>query len=373
MSTRAIELLNKLLKLFNIDGTEYKNLIGDENALTLIDSTDAAGITAFTTGTSGNLASPDDTKDQNDCFIPMQSDGVIIVIKIGDYSWNYVSAGVGPSKTILGQSTGTGYGTLVLNTSGNNWYTFADNEYNGVKRIYFPKTINDDKTGGYVDFYYHKEAFKYAFEGDNSDVVITTEGAVYKGSITSDNLVVDQNGKVGIAGGTNQIILIKDIGTGAIGDTLEYTRRLALFLIEQMNLQTASADWLDWLGKTIFGIPRASGETDEEYADRIVDEIFSVKGSPVAIENLLQDYADDVTVTDVANSGAFADVSFSDYYKDLDYPPETVRSARTGGYGGLLFFFVVTLDNPDMTKANKIVDLIEKSRVGGTLYDILVI
>lgn len=223
-----------------------------------------------------------------------------------------------------------------------------------------------------VLIYYKKTAFEFALKNGANVIVIANDGSVYRDSILPENLIVNSLGQIGPAGGYNEIVKINEINTGAISNALEYTRRLAFYLIDQMNIQIGSDSWLEYIGKDIFGIEKLAGETDTEYSQRIVDEVFKVKCSPLAIQSILEPYADSITIIDGNNTGAFADVSFSDYYFDID-TPEIIRGALAGTNGGLAFHFRVLLENPDLSRSQKIINLINETKIAGTTYDLLII
>src|SRR6056297_40419 len=51
-----------------------------------------------------------------------------------------------------------------------------------------------------IKFYYHEQAWQYAFENTDADEVIATDGSVYKNSISNENLVTNASGQIGPAG-----------------------------------------------------------------------------------------------------------------------------------------------------------------------------
>lgn len=52
----------------------------------------------------------------------------------------------------------------------------------------------------------------------------------------------------------------------------------------QLILPTAAGWWIDFWGKH-FGVPRAAGEADQSYAQRIIDEVFRARNNNRAMEN----------------------------------------------------------------------------------------
>ena len=60
---------------------------------------------------------------------------------------------------------------------------FASSSYNGLQRSWFAKYDNNDKLGGYIDFYYNYQAWYNAFYNNGDDIIITLDGSVYKDSV----------------------------------------------------------------------------------------------------------------------------------------------------------------------------------------------
>jgi len=224
-----------------------------------------------------------------------------------------------------------------------------------------------------IKFFYKEEAFNFAFKDTNSEIIITKEGDVYKDSITDFNLVVSAGGEIGPAGGGPVPVKINDINQGALTNGVEYTCQLGEYYVRQINLNTAVAKDLDFIGRDIYGIERRAGEGDAAYRRRIVDTVFAIKGTPVAIREALLPFADEVLIDDDASSGAFADVTFSDYYREFDPPDhELVRGAMAGTFGGIIFEYNVFLTNPDLSRKNEILRLLKSFTVGGVTYNIFV-
>lgn len=69
-------------------------------------------------------------------------------------------------------------------------------------------------------------------------------------------------------------------------DTAEADGAAAL---DQLILPGASAHWADYWGKH-FGVPRATGEADTAYTQRIVDEVFRARNNNRALENNVRRY-----------------------------------------------------------------------------------
>jgi hypothetical protein len=223
-----------------------------------------------------------------------------------------------------------------------------------------------------VQYQFKREAFQYAFQGNDSEVVFTVEGDVYKDSIDPFNLVISNTGEIGPAGGAPVPVKLNNINMGAISNPVEYTRQLGAYYVRQMNLQEAVKDDLDFIGETMYGISRRAGEGDVGYRERIVSTILAIRCTPLSIENALVDLADEVEVDDDVASGAFSDVSFANYYKEVDYPPHVVRGAFAGSTGGLIFMYNVTLTNPDLAQADEIIRILKEFTAGGIVFNIFV-
>lgn len=225
-----------------------------------------------------------------------------------------------------------------------------------------------------INYYYRQSAFVDAFNGTDIEVALTVENDVYAGTIEDLNLVVSGGGETGAAGGKPIPVAINDMNIGALSNPVEYTRRLCAYYVQQMDLQQAVGQDLDWMGRNIYGIGRRAGEEDAEYRQRIVNDIFAIKGTKLAIIDVLSPFADKVVIDDDISSGAFCDVSFCGYYKENDPPVNEwiVRGAIAGIKGGIVFHYDITFTNPDLSKANEIVRLLKDYTVGGVEFYIFV-
>lgn len=168
-------------------------------------------------------------------------------------------------------------------------------------------------------------------------------------------------------------IKINDINTGAISNILEYTRRLAMFLIDQLNLNMAVKEFLNYYGVTYYNVIRNAGESDTDYADRIARKIFALKQSPVLIQQALLPYATQVDVVEGIDDGAFSESSFSDNYRDFQLPGFIVKAAIAGEDGGMIFYFKVFMYNVSSIYYQKIIQIIEDYRAAGTAYGVVII
>ncbi len=112
-------------------------------------------------------------------------------------------------------------------------------------------------------------------------------------------------------------VTVNEINRGAIGNVVEYLRRLRAFLIDGMDMQDAVGYSLLWWGLDAYGIDKPPGWTDADYKDFIVARILETNDGPVAISEFLKRYASTVQIIEGIDDGAFSDVSFSDCYVDF--------------------------------------------------------
>ena len=136
---------------------------------------------------------------------------------------NWESAGAGQGQTYTGQEAIGTPGAVKFSVTSGNWTTFANKVHNGMKTIKMPKSEDNDQSGGDISVMYNYLAWYYAFNADNSDIVISDDGSVYKTSILAANLVVDSHGIIGEAGGnptTSSANIIDVVIKNAVADDL---------------------------------------------------------------------------------------------------------------------------------------------------------
>jgi len=165
-------------------------------------------------GTDENLTSPSDSYNQDDCFQPLTATGgtgPFGILAIGGKAWSLHTT-AGPGKSLGYENLGGAYGSVNYSMGASpNWDGVADSQYNGIQRIWLPKSANNDKLGGYIDFYFHRDAFYNAFYGNTSACIIARNGSVYKTSISPANLVVRWDGEIGPKGASPE-----DTGSSSI-------------------------------------------------------------------------------------------------------------------------------------------------------------
>ena len=124
---------------------------------------------------------------------------------VGQHYWSSTGA-VNTSPLWTGSSSGS-YGQVKLTTA-SSWTGISQNGHfgfgysGGLTDFLLPNTnIVTPPGGGKISYYFLDRAWKHAFEGTSSTIVIAQNGSVYKDSISLENLVVNWNGEVGLAGG----------------------------------------------------------------------------------------------------------------------------------------------------------------------------
>jgi len=148
---------------------------------------------------AGDFDSPSDAYDATEFCPIVDADGKCDLF-CGTENWE--SAGAGELQTWTGQEAAGSPGGIKFAVTSGNWTTFADKMTDGLKTIKLPKSADNDQLGGDVNFYYHYHAWYYAFgTTDNSDIVVSDDGSVFKGSIGAANLVVSSDGIIGQSGG----------------------------------------------------------------------------------------------------------------------------------------------------------------------------
>jgi len=196
----------------------------------------------YTSGTDGNLDSPDDQYHTVNNFVPMisklnaggEAGEHAILIKLGDYCWQYKHEDQTTDNHREWEGFNEGwvgsYGACLIAAktaaTPDNWDSFrgfasADDtpnnlfddllaegiisrlrSQNGFKKFYFPKTGTGTIDGGWIGFYYHGQAFKNAVGGSTDNLEVATNHSVYTVGNVGDNneLVVRWDGMVGPAG-----------------------------------------------------------------------------------------------------------------------------------------------------------------------------
>lgn len=198
-------------------GSVYKGSISDQNLVVAWDGTiGPAGAneleTEFPSISSRFLDTPNDAYNTKNQLLPLLGDhsgagGDLLELRLlANDGWYRLSNDQGawsPGLEVL--YAGNGWGSPLhgvwFSINGEVWDTFASNSFDGLQTMELPKSSSGDSLGGYFEYYYHQTAWTTAFNGNGSEVVIAQSGSVYKGSISTANLVVAWDGTIGPAGG----------------------------------------------------------------------------------------------------------------------------------------------------------------------------
>jgi len=176
----------------------------------------------YVNGDDKDLTNPEDANDtDNTNLVPCVDSIGEVRLFIGALSWK-TPGSVGTTTDWTGQNSSTPinvYGSLLFRTGlSGTFTTFASGASDGLKTFTLPRLANGDNTGGTFKWFYHSVAWTFAFNGLTIDIVIALSGAVYKGSISASNLVVDENGIIGPAGGSFSDIAVLSIDDAIIWD-----------------------------------------------------------------------------------------------------------------------------------------------------------
>jgi len=160
------------------------------------------------------LNQPAPTLSQNDCFIPIGDSSDETVIQVYDsnqdiiYAWTAGVNNLGPNQTISFKTQNAGVpieGRMYIYANGGTFSTFASSSYNGRQRIWLPRLADNDKKGGYIEFWYNDVAWTAGFNGQ-SRLEIAKNGSVYLYAASTNigddtKLVMRWDGVAGQAGG----------------------------------------------------------------------------------------------------------------------------------------------------------------------------
>lgn len=172
-----------------------------------------------------------------------------------------------------------------------------------------------------------------------------------------------------------------DMDIGAIANMLEWTRRLGIGLVRQLDLTLSTTKYLNFIVQTFAGIARYSGETDSQYLERVVNFIIAPKVSKASIIKYTIPFSSPglPQILD-ASETAFADVSFSDSYslfqnKTLGSPEfdHYIFPAIATDNSGGAYFFILRLENTVATDIMKVVDLVNRWIASGIRYEIQIV
>lgn len=167
---------------------------------------------------------------------------------------------------------------------------------------------------------------------------------------------------------------------GAIGNQIEYLRRLGLFYLTQLLLENAEGKFLDYMAFELIGIVRYTGENDADFIARLQKFILAPKVSPASIIMCLRPFSNsEPIIIEGLQDTAFADVTYSDNYrvfKVVTPGPEFdffVQPAISAGPGDGGFFFLVTLDGTNQADIFKVLDILNRWIAAGVIYEVEIV
>ena len=171
-----------------------------------------------------------------------------------------------------------------------------------------------------------------------------------------------------------------DMNIGAIAGMLEYLRELKDTLENQIYMNLADTEFLQFTLNNYFGSTQLSTETNAQWLQRVISTIFEPKVSNAAIIYSLIPYSPGGTPTLFSGGTlfAFSDCSFSDItlyeVTTLDGSPFYVYPAYSQNTGSNLFFsLAITLYNttPDMLAT--VFKILSKTVAAGIQYTVQIV
>lgn len=121
-----------------------------------------------TSGVDADINMPQSGYNQDGCFIPLGC-ASFTRLAIGTARW--LVSGYGPNTEISADPDNITYGFAHMAVGAGVWNNLAASSYNGLQRIYLPKYLNNDRSGGFIEFYYLRKAFLASFFPDKSFIL----------------------------------------------------------------------------------------------------------------------------------------------------------------------------------------------------------
>lgn len=154
-------------------------------------------------GTDANMNRP--TAHAARMFVPITANNYCMFVMFGGLYWE-CNGGLGTYDQQWNAGASGGYGKVWFYHEWADWDGFADASNNGIISMPLPRGADYNDLGGHVNYYYHRDAWFTAFNGNKNRPLITQDGSVYKvwspdEELTVHKLVVDSHGVVGPAGG----------------------------------------------------------------------------------------------------------------------------------------------------------------------------
>lgn len=173
-----------------------------------------------------------------------------------------------------------------------------------------------------------------------------------------------------------------DLDLGLMACYLEYNRLFYQSVLDQMDIQKAEGEGLDYLGNYIYGIWRENGETDAAYRTKIFVKIFGKKETKVSIQLAITPYNGSgsplypfiLEGESLNDLGMFADYSYTDIFQRFYSPPADVFPAITNPYGTSgtpRFYFKVFMLDVLPANYQKVFDEINARVVAGVHFQVV--
>lgn len=165
-------------------------------------------------------------------------------------------------------------------------------------------------------------------------------------------------------------IKINDFDNGSIGNITEYTMQISDFFIDQLEVDKASGNLLDFILETYYEHRRLKDELDIDYYNRTKEDLFDNKISNLAIKKKLEDFGTNIEVIDgIGGDSAYYGISYYENNGDFQLIGENVvKKAIFSQAGGRPYFFRVIMSDVFPSEYKNIVDIINEYKAGGVNY-----
>jgi hypothetical protein len=169
-----------------------------------------------------------------------------------------------------------------------------------------------------------------------------------------------------------------DIDIGAIASQQEYLRRVSLGLQKQIYIDQSSGEFLKYTLEQFFNSIRLAGETDEDWINRTITNVFNPKVSHASFIVALRPYSTlDPLIENFISFGAFAGVSFAGRYRlftaNWEGNQRRVYPAIARSLSSSLFTIRITLYNTLSENINTVINIIENIIAAGISYELVII
>jgi hypothetical protein len=169
-----------------------------------------------------------------------------------------------------------------------------------------------------------------------------------------------------------------DIDIGAIASQQEYLRRVSLGLQKQIYIDQSSGEFLKYTLEQFFNSIRLAGETDEDWINRTITNVFNPKVSHASFIVALRPYSTlDPLIENFISFGAFAGVSFAGRYRlftaNWEGNQRRVYPAIARSLSSSLFTIRITLYNTLSENINTVTNIIDNIIAAGISYELIII